>query len=128
MDNFRFDITAGGDKTFKDAMNLAFLQNSKGAKFWAVRPADGTKPLRMVFYWTDSDGAKDVLPFGFTMDPVGCAEFALRWLAEADYGPQPDHDGDNSKGWRIYNEGWGHVDGHWSAIVAVTPSWSMHGK
>lgn len=126
MDNFRINVTARGEQTLRDAMKLAFLQHAKGAKFWAVRPADEDKPLRMIFYWTD--GAKDILPFGFTMDPEGCADFAGRWLAEAEYDFEPDHDGHNTKGWRIYNEGWGHVDRDWQAVVAVTPVWAMHGK
>src|SRR5690349_24893058 len=50
-----------------------------------------------------------------------CSSDLEAWLAEADYGPQPDHDGDNSKGWRIYNEAWGHVDNLWGAIVAIQP-------
>jgi hypothetical protein len=90
------------------------------------------KPLRLVFYdnrYKSSEpegGDQTALPF--TLDAAGAADFAARWLAEADYGKQPDHDGDNGRGWRLYNESWGHVDGHFSAIIAVAPNWAMYGK
>lgn len=49
-------------------------------------------------------------------------------IAHADYGRQPDHDGDNEKGWRLYNETWGMVGGDHSAFAAVEPAWAMYGK
>lgn len=90
------------------------------------------KPLRLVFYdnryrSSDPEGG-DQVALPFTLDAAGTADFAARWLAEADYGREPDHDGDNGRGWRVYNEGWGHVDSHHAAIIAVTPSWAMYGK
>lgn len=54
--------------------------------------------------------------------------FIEAWLKEADYGSQPDTDGHNSKGWRIFNEGWGHVCGMWQAFVAIEPEWLTYGK
>lgn len=90
------------------------------------------KPHRLVFYDNRYSSEKpeggDQVALPFTLDAEGAADFARRWLAEADYGSQPDHDGDNGRGWRVYNEGWGHVDGHRSAIVAITPVWAMYGK
>lgn len=59
------------------------------------------------------------------MDAAGCADFASRWLAEAEYGAEPDHDGCNTRGWRVYNE---KCDGHYGAIIAVAPAWACHGK
>lgn len=50
------------------------------------------------------------------------------WLDDTSYGTQPDHDGDNDKGWRIYNEAWGHVAGLWQAFAAIEPVWLMYGK
>ena len=67
--------------------------------------------------------------FPFPMDADGASDFAARWLAVAPYPKEPDHDGDNEKGWRFYNEAWGHVGkyGH-CALIAVRPSWQMYGK
>lgn len=150
MDNFRVDITAEGDSTLAAAMKLAFGKY-RSATHYAVRPAFAgereevpadapkwtkgawkygkePKPLRLVFYWSASESAPDLVALPFKMDAEGAADFARRWLAEADYGNQPDHDGDNEKGWRLYNEAWGHVDSHWGAFVAVAPEWAMHGK
>lgn len=64
----------------------------------------------------------------FTLDASGAADFATRWLSEVEYGPQDDHDGHDTKGWRIYNESWGHIEELRSAFVAITPEWAMHGK
>lgn len=94
---------------------------------WAKEP----KPQRIVFYdnrHRDKPESEDQIALPFTLDAVGIADFAARWLAEVDYGKQPDHDGDNGRGWRVYVEGWGHIDSHWGAIVAVAPRWAMYGK
>jgi hypothetical protein len=150
MDNFHVDITAEGDATLVAAMKLAFRPHSKAVGY-AVRSAfageredmpEGApkwhrpdwkygkrpKPLRLVFFWSDYEKRADMVPFPFKQDAEGAAEFARRWLAEADYGSEPDHDGDNGKGWRLYNEAWGHVDSDHSAFVAVAPEWAMYGK
>jgi hypothetical protein len=126
MDNFHFDMTCQGRETLSAAMRLAFSQHSK-ATHYAIREADDKKPRRIVFFWAESV-AKGAAPFPFKMDAEGCADFAWRWLSEVDFGSEPDHDGDNGKGWRVYNEGWGHVDGEWAGIIAVAPEWAMYGK
>ena len=56
------------------------------------------------------------------------ADFAVGWLEHADYGREPDHGGDNGKGWRLYCEDWGHVDHDHYAFAAVQPVWAMYGK
>lgn len=89
------------------------------------------KPLRLVFYdnrYVTTIEGNDQIALPFKLDAEGAADFARRWLAEADYGKQPDHDGDNGRGWRLYVEGWGHVDGHRNAIIAISPAWAMYGK
>jgi hypothetical protein len=64
--------------------------------------------------------------------PMGLEQtalFAWNWLAVVSYPPEPDfHDGDNVKGWRVYNEDWTHVAGRWEAAFAVEPMWMMAGK
>jgi hypothetical protein len=148
MDNFHIDITSEGD--LAPAMKIAFGRWNKAVGY-AVRAAypgereevpEGApkhfrpdwkygkrpKPLRLVFFWSDYEKRPDMVKFPFTLDAEGAADFAKRWLAEADYGKEPDHDGDNGKGWRLYCEGWGHVDDDHSSFVAVAPSWAMYGK
>jgi hypothetical protein len=53
---------------------------------------------------------------------------ALNWLSQAEYGKEPAHDGDNSKGWQVFNGAWGHVFEMWQGICAIRPKWAMHGK
>lgn len=85
------------------------------------------KPLRLVFF-NYVGTVTDHVALPFHLDAKSAADFARRWLAEAEYGKQPDHDGDNKKGWRLYNEAWGHVDSDHGAIIAVAPSWAAYGK
>lgn len=67
-----------------------------------------------------------VLPF--PLDLNTSISFAWHWLTtSADYGNEPDHDGDNGKGWRVYNENWGRV-GSFYGFVAIKPAWAMYGK
>lgn len=57
------------------------------------------------------------------------ASMVYEWLKTAKYPEEPDHDGDNERGWRLYKENWGHVDtfGHGS-ICAIEPMWIEYGK
>lgn len=147
MDNFRLDITSAGD--LGPAMALAF-NPPRHAIGYAIRDAiEGERwseaecerhphlwrdwktpprPRRLVFYWSLTQECEEIVALPFKLDAAGAADFAKRWLAEEDYGSEPDHDGSNGKGWRLYNESWGHVDGHWAAFVAVAPTWAMYGK
>ena len=119
MDNFHIDITSEG--SINAAMRIAFSGRSHKASFYKVSATKG-----LVFGWSDS--MRDGIKLPFSLDADGAADFATRWLAEQDYGKEPDHDGDNGKGWRLYNESWGHVDDDWAAFVAVKPAWAMYGK
>lgn len=120
MDNFQIDITSEGS-IFK-AMELAFRD---GPNMRAVGYRISTEK-GLIFYQYGSSARMTALPF--KIDAAGAADFATQWLAEQNYGPEPDHDGDNGKGWRLYCEEWGHVDNESQAFVAVQPVWAMYGK
>lgn len=139
MDNFRFDMTCEGSALLVAAFELVFKgARNSGASHYSIRePQEKTefrsaRPRRMVFYGYGSTPPWErrdyhvALPF--KMNAGQAAQFALGWLAEVDYGREPDHDGDNGKGWRLYNEGWGQVDDDHGAIIAVAPAWAMYGK
>jgi len=80
----------------------------------------------LILLWYDEHDARE-LPYA--LDLAGGVAFVRGWLAhKADYGPEPDHDGHNKRGWRIFTENWGHVAGHVYAIVGVQPAWAMYGK
>lgn len=124
MDNFRIDVTCRHKENLLLAMKLAFSQHS----FAEGYRIDESKKL-LIFYWyipNDKTPHVNKLPFKMKYDMA--TDFALSWLAEQDYGRQPDHDGDNEKGWRVYNEAWGHVENDSCAFLAITPTWAMYGK
>lgn len=39
-----------------------------------------------------------------------------------------EHDGHNSKGWRIYTEDWGRIGDDWTSYIAIKPAYMWHGK
>ena len=119
MDNFHFDMTSEGAETLKKALALF---NQPGRKVVGYK-ADKEKGL--ILYWSESERATK-LPFPMTLQQA--ADFASGWLEHADYGSEPDHDGDNGKGWRLYTESCGHVGGEWQALAAIQPMWAMYGK
>lgn len=120
MDNYYFDMTCEGEKTFSHALTLAIGARTTKIKGYRVDEERG-----LIFYQYDSDA---MTPFPYDMDIDTAIVFAWGWLQKVDYGNQPDHDGDNGKGWRIYNESWGKVANEWEAVIAIQPAWAMYGK
>lgn len=125
-DNFRFDITAwrghykDGRDVLLDCMNLAF--SGQTATHWSATSK------RLILFWIAPDQRFNAQALICKTSAAGMAPMVREWLAAAEYGPEPDHDGSNSKGWRIFNEAWGHVEGESYAICGIEPAWLMHGK
>jgi hypothetical protein len=141
-DNFQFDITAWkGHHDFDmlaHCLKLAF-GNNKNATHWSqeagvMAPVECGRsfamwktPPKLILHWYAA-GEPNLTPF---LSPVGweAATVSVKaWLDVQDYANEPDHDGDNSKGWRIFNEAWGHIGTYRGAICAIEPAWLMHGK
>lgn len=80
----------------------------------------------MILLWHEE--GKDCVKLPFPLAADKAAMFIADWLESLVYGRQPDHDGDNGKGWRLFTEGWGHVAGNHYAIIAAQPAWAMYGK
>ena len=119
MDNFHIDITS--DTNLKLALQLVLDRHiPEGYKI--------LKDKGLVFYWAEPYPIESYNKFPFKPSLEYILEFINLWLKEQNYGSQPDHDGDNDKGWRIYNESWGHVNSEWQAFFAVQPVWAMYGK
>ncbi len=117
-DNMRFDVNGEGIQRLKTALSLAPKNKAIG---YAVTPEN-----RFVLFWDEDEG---MTPFPSPLSIERAAELAFDWLQTADYGRQPDHDGDNEEGWRAFNEPWGHVQPYgWKAFAAVEPCWMMYGK
>lgn len=72
---------------------------------------------------------KSMTPFPAPMELDFAATMAYEWLKTAKYPSEPDHDGDNGRGWRLYKEDWGRISkyGHGS-VCAIEPMWIEYGK
>lgn len=121
-DNFHFDIT--GAPLF-DCLNIAFLGSpSRKASHWIIESRENELPV-LILSWREG---KNTVQFPSPMNAEDCEPFITAWLRSIDYGSEPDHDGDNSKGWRVYNEMWGRINNSTYSFVAIEPVWLMHGK
>ncbi len=119
MDNFRIDVTCEGDEALRAVMTIAFTQH-RSAVGWRLDPEYG-----MILYWTDHKGT-NALPFPH--DAEATFHMVKKWLETQDYGREPGHDGSNGKGFRVYNEAWGHIGSEWQAFLAIKPEWAWYGK
>lgn len=123
MDNLHIDVTSEGNDSLRLVMMLAFRRNTK-ATHYAVTEKHGL----LLFWMNPGQTSLEVKSLPFKLDAEGAADFAQRWLAEADYGKEPDHDGSNGRGWRISTDNWGRGGGYDYGIVAIQPAWAMYGK
>lgn len=125
-DNFHFDITGA---PLDKSLDIAFTEHN--AIGWAEMDGEQSAK-RLVLFWSDSGVTNHNVQFQRFPSPIRSVEeiepIIKGWLKDADYGREPDHDGDNGKGWRVYNESWTHVAGMWQAFVAIEPCWIWYGK
>ncbi len=122
MDNFEISIQSTGKADFALAMQIAFGQHKTAVGFRV------TEEKGLILYWSKSE-KKDFSLFPYSMNHSQATEYCWGWVeATKPKGGQPDHDGDNDKGFIVYNESWGHVDGDWQAFVAIGVIWAMYGK
>jgi hypothetical protein len=147
----RADVTGTKRERFNTVMGFFELDSAKSycihpvlglVLFWVDAPTAGTItddatkgicyrccPKEQIEAARDKQVKTPVSPLPFKMDKQGLCDFAWAWLQKgADYGSRPDTDGDSERGWRVYNEGWGHVSGNCYAIVAIQPFWFVYGK
>lgn len=149
MDNRHIDITSEGTEALAMALRLIW-PNAPGGKASHYKigtyrqhteyyqdthdkvtshsnrivPDEKGTPT-FILYWGDE---RDSLPLPFPHDLNAAINLIQDWLKEVSYGREPDHDGDNREGWRVFNEAWGHVAGSSYAIAAIQPAWAMYGK
>ena len=118
MDNFKFDIISNNNLEL--AIAIAFTKHNKATHF--IKSDN-----KLVFFWTAHAEAIE-LPIVF--DAKLATILVTEWLhAEAKYGKEPDHDGDNEEGFRVSCDAWGHVAPYGcKAFVRIEPVWAMYGK
>lgn len=124
MNNRKIFIQSEGKKAFDLAFQLIF-DNAPGGKatHYLDHPEKG-----FILLWHEDIGA---LKLPFPMGWEDSANMAWGWLQnqpDKAYKDFCDHDGDNEKGFRVYNEDWGHVANSHYAFAAVLPIWAWYGK
>lgn len=141
MDNFRIDVTSKGIPALVQVLKLVEtnvhklrvvgFRLEKGEFDTDANRAVRVPTERLILYKTVPSHPKP----GYTPlpAPIGldmAAAMVVAWLESENtvYGPELDHDGSNSRGWRAYNESWGHVSEEWEAFLAIHPNWAWHGK
>lgn len=132
MDNKHFDIKLNGRKNFEFAMQIACSSISV-IKGWSIyeteREGKETKFKHLVLHWCVPDRSNHINKLPFDMSTAQATEFAWGWLEKEPVAySEPDHDGENGMGFHIFTEGWGQVNGDYSAFVAMKPIWAMYGK
>lgn len=133
MDNAVFNVNGRTEEQLINTLKLRFMQHGyvtgQTASAWRFDPNKG-----LIFYWMMDDKAN---PFPVPLDGEQAARVAFAWLqtpAADNFVPidrwdkDVDHDGSNSKGWRVYTEEWGMVDGDSRTICAIAPAYMWHGK
>lgn len=136
MDNRIISVQAVGREQFDLAFQLMFTTEWKEQKAtdYFEHPEKG-----LIFFWHADNfcltkGSWEKSPTIKLLTPMDwkrAADLAWDWLQGKDdkeYQGWSDHDGSNGKGFRIYNEDWGHVGGSHYAICAVLPIWAWYGK
>lgn len=114
MDNFHINVTCEGEEALKIALSLPF-------RIHRVAVGYSIEDNILTFFWANCDQS---VAFPFEMDLEHATQWASAWLKQAKYGPAPDHDGDNIKGWRVFND----ARRNWEEFVSIEPAWAIHGK
>ncbi len=134
MDNRIFNVNGHGDEFLRDVLDLAFRQHSpRGCcRAWLSHPQKG-----FILLWSDElDSGLGVINKLPAISAAGVLPLIVSWLTSDEAAKVPcegwdanaDHDGSNSRGWRVYCEDWGRVAGSFGAICAVKPAYLWHGK
>lgn len=144
MDNRHISIQSENKKALELAMQLIF-DNAPGGK--ATHYCDHPT-LGFVLFWNqpeysalsekedylkkDSEKTEAIIhKLPYPMDCRAATEMVWGWLAEQPeekYIDYMDHDGSNGRGFRVYNETWGHVGSSHYAFAGILPVWSWYGK
>lgn len=125
MDNHHLIFRGETKEEFYAAMKLLFRTQDK-SPITATGYIINENKFVLFQYDREEEG---MTPFPYPMDYEATATFIWGWLQKVDYPPQPDHDGDNHKGFEVANNSWGEVDGYqYSTFGAIRPNWCMYGK
>lgn len=141
MDNRVFNINGKGKEMLVDVLRLALWHYRGGyegqrdastAKGYMIDPKKG-----LILLWVLDEHNSAHQKFLAPLGAEALAENVYAWLQTEEAKAIPlegwdkdaDHDGHNSRGWRVFCEDWGHVGtAGYRAIVGITPAYMWHGK
>ncbi len=120
FDNAEFNVVGDRDGDFASTMRLVFqlegyFSDKPRAKAYKVE-----NNVLSILWSTDEVSVK--FPTCLGVEEV--IPIALAWLREAKYDAQPDHDGDNKKGWHIFQS----RSNFYTIICSIEPRWTTYGK
>jgi hypothetical protein len=131
-DNKVFNVNGRGLEMLRTALKLAYAQHGDNttAKAWRFVPTHGF----VLLWWVSPGDGSNAFPCPMSAD--GVVSMVWEWLDGADakamtcegWDADEDHDGSNSRGWRVFTGDWGQVAGNTSTICAIRPSYLWHGK
>jgi hypothetical protein len=132
MDNRIFNVNGEGLENLIKTLKLCFdLEDASGAKGWSFSTKHG-----LIFHSYQCSQRMNTFPA--KLSPEECAKMAYSWLSgdEAktviltnDWDKEvDDYEVDSYPAWRVYCEDWGHVNGSWSAICGILPTFGWSGK
>lgn len=138
-DMYHFDVNGKTREMFDVVMELAMLASPgrkvtdvKSYKSLALASDFPRISSSLILYWADPGPESGAVMLPYPMCLKQISEFVWGWLeslTSVEWPPEPEHDGSNSKGWRIFNERWSQIDGegHY-AFAKIEPFWQVHGK
>lgn len=141
-DNRVFNVNGRGVDMLEKALALVSCNGSSASFSGETYDSDPTTIIGsivdpncgLIWLWAECDGC---VKYPVPLTVRQAAEISFAWLetkeAKAmkcdDWDADDDHDGDNTRGWRVYCEDWGHVGiADWKAICAVRSAYLWHGK
>jgi hypothetical protein len=134
MDNIVFNVNGSSKGQLLATIKLALMSQYHDDKeqtvaAWKIDPKKG-----FILYWSDSSGANK-FPVPLSSDEI--TDIVWKWLKSEEGEKFPtlgkwdinmSHDGHNKRGFRVYTEDWGQVDGDSYSIVAIRPVYCWYGK
>lgn len=131
MDNREFSIV--DDENFGEWLKCAF--GTDRAVGWSEGTTKHGTP-RLILYWSrPDDDEKGFHRFPVRLSAEDVEPILSAWLIGAKYGEPPDHDGDNKKGFHIFNyehdekyDTQVHAGGTHGSILGLQPAWACYGK
>lgn len=129
MDNRIFNVNGSGQEMLGLTLRLAFLHNGKNTKATGWKK---TKKHGLILYQYDGGDGAIVFPVPLIAESVlPVVSHYLQSNPDVEYKDWDEnfeHDGDNSIGWRVFCEDWGHIDGSSYGFIAIKPAFMWHGK